>query len=215
MDNKKLQSMFSRNVENTPMNDYPVNNMQKILNFNDMCYNTSSEFVDGYGPDSVLNSKGGRWCKKVVREMLPYVGKIPDQYNVATPIIRVRPKWFRASLDSCKGNPEAALAQCVKTAEAEGSDPEYCESAYTMYKQVYEDKMPPLPQPYKEDFNKEGSIKTTGRHVEQIRVPPRVKFPEKITIQDDSDTRALALIARYLLFGLVLTLIIAISCTLV
>ena len=230
MDNPKFRAMFSRNADNTPMSEYPVNNMQKILNFSDVCYNTAAEFVDGYGPDSVQNSKGGKWCKRVSHEMLPYCGKISGQYNLRTPIIHIRPKWFRSALDACGGNAEEALTQCVKVANERGSEPEWCESAYTMYKQVYEDKLPPLPQPYKEEYAEAGCLRRNpvkideDLHVKEAEVgidkanferrsPPIPDYPQTLKGAFEScSTERIEGLAGYLLTSLVIALLVVVAC---
>ena len=241
MDNPKFRAMFSRNADNTPMSEYPVNNMQKIINFSEVCYNTAAEFVDGYGPDSVQNSKGGKWCKQVAREMLPYCGKIPGQYNLRTPIVKIRPKWFRAALDACGGNAEEALTQCVKAANEQGSEPEWCESAYTMYKQIYEDKLPPLPQPYKEEYAEAGCLRekdadekpsSFGKEGVEAMIVERQPGVEAMIVErptgvdalrvsrprtlrdafESCSTPRLESVARYLLMSLSIAFLVVVAC---
>lgn len=146
-----LVDMFNITAENTPMVDYPVNRLMPLRNFNDLCFNTASEFVEGFG-ENVANSKGGAWCSRSVIEMLPYAGKAPSEFQLPQPVIQIRPKWFAHGLMVSGGDPERALKICLKRSNQTGANPNYCHSAKIMLEKAYGGDCPLLSSSYSEDF---------------------------------------------------------------
>ena len=137
-----LPSNFQMNPDKVPMSDYPINRKQPIIDFSQVCYNASVEFVDGFDPDAVRNSAAGKYCKNTVKDLILDIGKNPCQVNIPVPIVTLRPKFFRRAMQKYK-NPEKALQKCLIDAEKfnkSGGDyePEWCQAAYTVYKKVYE-----------------------------------------------------------------------------
>ncbi len=144
---------FEMDPLSVPISDFPIDRMQAVRNFNNVCYNAAVDFVDGYGQDSVRNSKGGQYCETTTKRLIKAIGKDPCQYRLtAVPVIDLRPKFFSESLGQCKGNPEKALQMCIAKSEKHKADPRWCKAAYTIYKNAYEDKMPKLPQSYAENY---------------------------------------------------------------
>ncbi len=152
---KKLSSLFVTNPDEVPISAFPINNMEIIRNYNDVCYNAAVDFVDGYGQDSVRESKAGAYCRETTKQLIRDIGKDPCQYRLtAVPVIELRPKLFGESLGLCGGNAEAALKMCHLKSREVGANPEWCDASYMLYKKVYDSKMPKLPQPYREYYEK-------------------------------------------------------------
>ena len=164
---KNLPAIFEMNSNRVPISDYPINRKQPILDFNDVCYNTVSEFIDGFDQDAVRNSPGGRYCKDSIVKLTKDIGLNPCEWKIGVPVIRLRQKLFARGLFLNKGNPEKALKYCLKASEACGQEPGFCRSAYLMYKQVYDDKMPSLPRPYAENFSEKDDKSDQGDQGDQ------------------------------------------------
>jgi len=146
-----LVKMFDINVNNTPMSDYPVNKLTPLFAFNNNCFNTAAEFVEGFG-ENVANSKGGEWCQKSVIKMMPYAGKSPAEFNLPQPIIQIRPKFFHDGLMKNGGDSEKALKYCLDMSERNGADDLYCYTGKVMFEDVYNGQCPNLPLPYSEQY---------------------------------------------------------------
>lgn len=147
----KLPSIFEMDPLKVPISEFPISSLPPIQNFNQICYNTASEFIDGFSYDETVNSKGGQYCKAGVTKLILAVGKNPCKKLIKVPVINLRPKLFAEGLKVHKGNPEKAKAYCISQSNNCGAEVGFCTSAYNMYKTVYEDKMPihiPLVKPY-------------------------------------------------------------------
>lgn len=125
-----------------PPYNWPVNKLQPVFDFNDLCYNTASEFTQGFNPDEVSNSAGGVWCRGEVIKMMPYADRVTSEYTVPTPLLHLRPKLFAEALFRTGNDVEKAKKQCIRKSLQIGANPIYCESAADMYKKVYNSKYP-------------------------------------------------------------------------
>ena len=147
----KLPSIFEMDPLKVPISQFPISSLPPIQDFNQVCYNTASEFIDGFSYDETVNSKGGQYCKEGVTKLILAVGKTPCKKRIRVPVINLRPKLFAHGLKVHKGNPEKAKAYCISQSNKCGAEIGFCTSAYNMYKTVYDDKMPihvPLVKPY-------------------------------------------------------------------
>lgn len=165
----KLPSIFEMDPSKVPISQFPISSLPPIQDFNQVCYNTASEFIDGFSYDETVNSKGGQYCKAGVTKLLLAVGKNPCKKRIRVPVINLRQKLFAEGLKVHAGNPEKAKAYCISQSNNCGAEVGFCTSAYNMYKTVYDDKMPrhiPLVKPY---VNEEGKRKEKERMVEKFR----------------------------------------------
>jgi len=140
--NKQLPSIFEMNPLKVPISKFPISSLPPIKDFNQICYNTASEFIDGFSYDETVNSKGGQYCKAGVTKLILAVGRNPCKKLIHIPVINLRPKLFAEGLKVHNGNPEKAKAYCISQSNKCGAEVGFCTSAYNMYKTVYEDKMP-------------------------------------------------------------------------
>ena len=140
--NKQLPSIFEMNPLKVPIPKFPISSLPPIKDFNQICYNTASEFIDGFSYDETVNSKGGQYCKAGVTKLILAVGRNPCKKLIHIPVINLRPKLFAEGLKVHNGNPEKAKAYCISQSNKCGAEVGFCTSAYNMYKTVYEDKMP-------------------------------------------------------------------------
>ena len=131
----KLPSIFE--MEKVPINEFPISHTQPIFDFNQVCYNTAVEFVDGFNQDDVRESKYGHYCKQRINELAHQIGKNKKFVkNVVTvPIITPRPKFFSEGMKKF-GNPEKAKNYCLQQSNKHDTNPYYCESAYMMYNKL-------------------------------------------------------------------------------
>lgn len=144
---------FEMDPSKVPIADFPIDRMQPIRDFNNVCYNAAVEFVDGYGQDSVRNSKAGMYCKNTTKRLIKAIGKNPCQYGLTSvPVIELRPKFYAEALGKCDGDADKALEECIRKSRKNRTDEQWCHAAHTIYKNVYDDKMPELPQPYSEYY---------------------------------------------------------------
>ena len=167
--NKQLPSIFEMNPLKVPISKFPISSLPPIKDFNQICYNTASEFIDGFSYDETVNSKGGQYCKAGVTKLILAVGRNPCKKLIHIPVINLRPKLFAEGLKVHNGNPEKAKAYCISQSNKCGAEVGFCTSAYNMYKTVYEDKMPvhiPLMKTY---ANEEKKRKEKERMVEKFR----------------------------------------------
>ena len=162
---------FEMNPSKVPIADFPITRMAPIYDFKNVCYNASAEFVDGYGQDSVRNSKAGEYCHNTTKRLMKAIGKETCQYSPVTnlPVIELRPKLYAEALGRCNGNADKALEMCIHESRRIKEDPKWCHAAHTIYKEVYEDQMPKLPQAYAENFKdfadtSKPSSKPSARH---------------------------------------------------
>jgi len=158
----KLPSIFEMDPLKVPISQFPISSLPPIQDFNQVCYNTASEFIDGFSYDETVNSKGGQYCKAGVTKLILAVGKNPCKKRIRVPVINLRPKLFAQGLKVHKGNPEKAKAYCISQSNKCGAEVGFCTSAYNMYKTVYDDKMPvyiPLVKPY---VNEEKHVPSEG-----------------------------------------------------
>jgi len=151
---KHLPVIFEMDPLKVPISEFPITNLQPIYDFNEVCYNTASEFVDGFDQDMVKSSKGGQYCKDSIINLTLAVGKDPCHRKFRVPIISIRPKLFMCGIKIHKGNPEKALEYCIKESEKHGHEVGYCSSAYKMYKNVYDNKKENLKESLKEHHGK-------------------------------------------------------------
>jgi len=140
--NKQLPSIFEMNPLKVSISKFPISSLPPIKDFNQICYNTASEFIDGFSYDETVNSKGGQYCKAGVTKLILAVGRNPCKKLIHIPVINLRPKLFAEGLKVHNGNPEKAKAYCISQSNKCGAEVGFCTSAYNMYKTVYEDKMP-------------------------------------------------------------------------
>jgi hypothetical protein len=133
----KLPSIFEMDPKKVPINEFPISHTQPIFDFNQVCYNTAVEFVDGFNQDDVRESKYGQYCKQRVNELAHQIGKNKKFVkNVVTvPIITPRPKFFSEGMKKF-GNPEKAKNYCLQQSNKHDTNPYYCESAYMMYNEL-------------------------------------------------------------------------------
>ena len=133
----KLPSIFKMDPKKVPINEFPISHTQPIFDFNQICYNTAVEFVDGFNQDDVRESKYGQYCKQRVNELAHQIGKNKKFVKnvVAVPIITPRPKFFSEGIKKF-GNPEKAKNYCLQQASEHDTNPYYCESAYMMYNEL-------------------------------------------------------------------------------
>lgn len=133
----KLPSIFKMDPEKVPISEFPISHTQPIFDFNQVCYNTAVEFVDGFNQDDVRESKYGQYCKQRVNELAHQIGKNKKFVKnvVAVPIITPRPKFFSEGMKKF-GNPEKAKHYCLQQASEHGTNPYYCDSAYMMYNEL-------------------------------------------------------------------------------
>lgn len=133
----KLPSIFEMDPKKVPINEFPISHTQPIFDFNQVCYNTAVEFVDGFNQDDVRESKYGQYCKQRVNELAHQIGKNKKFVkNVVTvPIITPRLKFFSEGMKKF-GNPEKAKNYCLQQASVHDTNPYYCESAYMMYNKL-------------------------------------------------------------------------------
>ena len=126
----KLPAIFEMDPNKVPISEFPISRTQPIIDFNQVCYNTASEFVEGFNQDTVRQSKAGQYCKAGVEKLIKAIGKDPCQFRLPVPVIDLRAKY------------------CIrKSLHNKDQEVGFCESAYTMYKEVYQDKEPEtLPQ---------------------------------------------------------------------
>jgi hypothetical protein len=168
----KLPSIFEMDPSKVPISQFPISSLPPIQDFNQICYNTASEFIDGFSYDETVNSKGGQYCKAGVTKLLIAVGKNPCKKRIRVPVINLRPKLFARGLRVHGGNPEKAKAYCISQSNNCGAEVGFCTSAYNMYKTVYDDTMPrhiPLVKPYVNEEGKRKERKEKERMVEKFR----------------------------------------------
>ncbi len=144
----KLPAIFEMDPNKVPISEFPISRTQPIIDFNQVCYNTASEFVEGFNQDTVRQSKAGQYCKAGVEKLIKAIGKDPCQFRLPAPVIDLRAKYFAEGLRKHQNNPEKARKYCIrKSLHNKDQEVGFCESAYTMYKEVYQDKEPEtLPQ---------------------------------------------------------------------
>lgn len=133
----KLPSIFEMDPKTVPISKFPISHTQPIFDFNQVCYNTAVEFVDGFNQDDVRESKYGQYCKQRINELAYQIGKNKKFVKnvVAVPIITPRPKFFAEGMKKF-GNPEQAKNYCLQQASTHDTNPYYCESAYMMYNKL-------------------------------------------------------------------------------
>jgi len=112
------------------MSKFP--NKQHILNFNQVCYNTAVEFIDGFNQDDVLESKYGKYCKQRINDLAHQIGEKNFIKKVSVPVITLRSKFFSEGLKKF-GNPEEAKNYCLQQSREHDTNSSYCESSYIMY----------------------------------------------------------------------------------
>jgi hypothetical protein len=78
----KLPSIFEMDPSKVPISQFPISSLPPIQDFNQICYNTASEFIDGFSYDETVNSKGGQYCKAGVTKLLIAVGKNPCKKKI-------------------------------------------------------------------------------------------------------------------------------------
>ncbi len=144
----KLPAIFEMDPNKVPISEFPISRTQPIIDFNQVCYNTASEFVEGFNQDTVRQSKAGQYCKAGVEKLIKAIGKDPCQFRLPVPVVDLRAKYFAEGLRKHQNNPEKARKYCImKSINNKDQEVGFCESAYTMYKEVYQDKEPEtLPQ---------------------------------------------------------------------
>ncbi len=130
----KLPSISEMDPKKVPINEFPISHTQPIFDFNQVCYNTAVEFVDGFNQDDVRESKYGQYCKQRVNELAHQIGKNKKFVKniVAVPIITPRPKFFSEGMKKFE-NSEQAKKYCLQQSSKHDTNPYYCESAYMMY----------------------------------------------------------------------------------
>ena len=50
----KLPAIFEMDPNKVPISKFPISRTQPIIDFNQVCYNTASEFVEGFNQDTVM-----------------------------------------------------------------------------------------------------------------------------------------------------------------
>jgi len=187
---------FNLTPDNTPRTAWPINRLQPIIDFYDLCSNAAAEFVPGYGPDSVNDSDAGMFCKRRMIEVLPYAGKVASEFQVPRPIIRVRPKFFLRSLAMAKGDVDRATRICELLSTDAQADPVICSAAADIYRNVYRREVPSPDLPYREDFEMPPSAETltTGYPVR----------PQKVKVSQDTPSTGsvYVLVATFVVVGL-------------
>ena len=177
---KQLPSIFEMDPLKVPISQFPISSLPPIQDFNQVCYNTASEFIDGFSYDETVNSKGGQYCKAGVNKLLIAVGRNPCKKRIRIPVINLRPKLFAQGLKVHSGNPEKAKAYCISQSNKCGADEGFCTSAYNMYKTVYEDKMPihkPLMKPLKKKVKERFKERLNDRFKERLKERLNGEFP--------------------------------------
>ena len=97
-----------------PISDFPISRTRPIYDFNYVCYNTASEFVDGFDPDAVTQSPAGQYCKAGIKKLVKDIGKDPCHYRIPPPVIKIRAKLFSEGLKKYNYNAEKARKHCLK-----------------------------------------------------------------------------------------------------
>jgi hypothetical protein len=173
----KLPAIFEMDPNKVPISKFPISRTQPIIDFNQVCYNTASEFVEGFNQDTVMQSKAGLYCKAGVKKLTRAIGKDPCQFRLPVPVINLRAKYFAEGLRKHKNDPEKARKYCIrKSLHNKNQEVGFCESAYTMYKQVYGDKEPPT-LPKKRDCYPRKKRENYVEHIEENldKKPPKEK----------------------------------------
>ena len=133
----KLSSIFEMDPKKVPIVDFPISHTSPIFDFNQVCYNTAVEFVDGFNQDDVRSSKYGQYCNNRIHELCHQIGKNNKfaKNVIKPPIITPRPKFFAEGLKKL-GNPEQAKAYCLQQSSKHDTNAYYCDSAYDLYKKL-------------------------------------------------------------------------------
>jgi hypothetical protein len=133
---KSLPASFEMNPSKVPISKFPITNLTPIYDFNNICYNTAAEFVDGFNQDKVTESKAGHYCKQGIKTLVKAIGKDPDYTGkkFKIPIIRLRRKLFAEGL-SKYGNAKEAKEYCIR--KSDNKNKYLCSSAYDMYNTLY------------------------------------------------------------------------------
>jgi len=124
-----------------------------------------------------MQSKAGLYCKEGVEKLIKAIGKDPCQFRLPVPVIDLRAKYFAEGLHKYKNDPEKARKYCIrKSLHNKNQEVGFCESAYTMYKQVYGDKKPPT-LPKKRDCYPRKKRENYVEHMEENldKKPPNDK----------------------------------------
>ena len=133
-----LPAIFEMDPDKVPIADFPINRLQPISDFNEICYNASVDFVNGYGQGAVRESPGGKYCKESIKTLLRKVGKNPCQYKgIQPPIIRLRPKHFAIGLEKFDSDGDKALKYCVEASMKNNDNPNWCYASHTIFNNVY------------------------------------------------------------------------------
>ena len=128
-----MDELINPSPLSVPSYDWPVNNLQGIIEFYGLCSNATADFVDGFGPDSIDQSPAGKWCKKQMIEMLPIAGKVASEFQVPRPLIHLREKPYRQAIDRGE-TPKKALQSCREYARYHKSfDTEICDATHILY----------------------------------------------------------------------------------
>ena len=110
----KLPAIFEMDPNKVPISKFPISRTQPIIDFNQVCYNTASEFVEGFNQDTVMQSKAGLYCKAGVEKLTKAIGKDPCQFRLPVPVINLRAKYFAEGLRKHKNDPEKTRKYSIR-----------------------------------------------------------------------------------------------------
>jgi len=110
----KLPAIFEMDPNKVPISEFPISRTQPIIDYNQVCYNTASEFVEGFNQGAIMQSKAGLYCKEGVEKLIKAIGKDPCQFRLPVPVIDLRAKYFAEGLHKYKNDPEKARKYCIR-----------------------------------------------------------------------------------------------------